>query len=224
MLIEGNLPTVEEIRKRIDAIPKIKYRNALRYEYLICGRVSEVCGRYSPLGSDARIIEIEGEEAILFPVRTAKRKGKIRPIALPLNYEPWARALTGWFEHREKQKAFPFSMRALQRMAAEVFTGLSYPIEKYNPQKDREIEGHWNPMCTHALRHIRALQDLLCFYGFDALDLAIYGGWSSQSVDQRLPGIASRYLHLIGNDVNTTLLKSLASKYFPKLLKHRDWS
>jgi len=220
-MLTPNLPSVEDIRKRIDAIETIKYRNALRYEYLICGRVSEVCGAYAPMGSDARIVEMEGEEAVLFPVRTAKRHGKIRPVALPLKYEPWARALVGWFEYRGNNKAFPFCMRSLQRVAAEVFRGLSYPIEKYNPKEGREIDAHWNAVCTHALRHIRALQDLLCFYGFDGLDLAIYGGWSSQSVESRLPGIASRYLHLIGNEVNLKLLTSLASKYFPKLLKFR---
>jgi len=223
MLTEGNLPSVEDIRNRVDSLGKLKYMNALRYQYLICGRVSEVCGKYAPIGTDARIVEFEGEEAVLFPVRTAKRSGKIRPVALPLKYEPWARALVGWFEYRGEEKAFPFSMRALQREASILFDGLSYPIEKYRPGKDLDwIDGHWNPMCTHALRHIRALQDLLCFYGFDGLDLAIYGGWSSQSVESRLPGIASRYLHLIGNDVNLKLLQSLASKYFPKLLKWRN--
>jgi len=172
MLTEGNLPSVDDIRNRVDSLGKLKYMNALRYQYLICGRVSEVCGNYAPIGTDAHIVEFEGEEAILFPVRTAKRNGKIRPVALPLKYEPWARALVGWFEYI-------------------LFDGLSYPIEKYRPGKYLDwIDAHWNPMCTHALRHIRALQDLLCFYGFDGLDLAIYGGRSSQSVESRLPGIA----------------------------------
>lgn len=218
-MLTENLPTVEDIRKRIDAVPMIKYKNALRYQYLICGRVSEVCGKWGPRGEDAHIIELDGEEAVLFSVRTAKRKGKIRPVALPLEYEPWARALVGWFEHRGEDEAFPFCIRSLQRIASDAFEGFSYPIESHG-----DIEAHWNPMCTHALRHIRALQDLMCFYGFDGLDLAIYGGWSSQMVESRLPGIASRYLHLIGNDVNITLMKSLAAKYFSKLCKSRDWS
>ena len=219
MLTDQNLPSVEDIRTRIDSVKEIKYRNALRYEYLICGRVSEVCGKWGPIGTDAQIVEFDGEEAVLFTVKTAKRKGKLRPVALPLKYEPWARALVGWFEYRGKEKAFPFCMRSLQRVASNLFDGLQYPIEQYG-----EREAHWNPVCTHALRHIRALQDLLCFYGFDGLDLAIYGGWSSQSVESRLPGIASRYLHLIGNTVNTKLMTSLASKYFPKLLKSHNWS
>jgi len=216
-----NFPSVEEIRKRIDSVKKLSHKNALRYEYLICGRVSEVCGPFGPRGTDASIVDINGEEAILFPVKTAKRGGKLRPVALPLKYEPWARALAGWFEYRGGEKAFPFCMRTLQRVSSILFKGLSYPIEKYNPDKGVEIEAHWNPVCTHALRHIRALQDLLCFYGFDGLDLAIYGGWTSQSVEQSLPSIATRYLHLIGNDVNIMLMKSLANKYFPKLLKCR---
>lgn len=214
-----NLPSVEDIRTRIDSVKEIKYRNALRYEYLICGRVSEVCGKWAPIGTDAQIVEFDGEEAVLFTVKTAKRQGKLRPVALPLKYDPWARALVGWFEYRGEEKAFPFCMRSLQRVASRLFDGFHYPIEKYG-----EREAHWNPVCTHALRHIRALQDLMCFYGFDGLDLAIYAGWSSQSVDSMLPGIASRYLHLIGNTVNTHLMKSLASKYFPKLLRSHKWS
>lgn len=219
MTTEENLPSVEDIRNRIDSLKEIKYKNALRYQYLICGRVSEVCGKWAPIGTDAQIIEIDGEEAVLFTVKTAKRKGKLRPVALPLKYEPWARALVGWFQYRGEEKAFPFCMRSYQRVASRLFKGLQYPIEEYG-----KYEAHWNPVCTHALRHIRALQDLMCFYGFDGLDLAIYGGWSSQSVESRLPGIASRYLHLIGNNVNTKLMTSLASKYFPKLLKPHQWS
>ena len=96
-MLTENLPSVEDIRERIDSVEMIKYKNALRYEYLICGRVSEVCGKYGPKGTDAQIVEIDGEEAVLFLVKTAKRKGKLRPVALPLKYEPWARALVGWF-------------------------------------------------------------------------------------------------------------------------------
>jgi hypothetical protein len=163
------------------------------------------------MGTDASIIEVDGEEAILFPVRTAKRGGKIRPILLPLQYDPWARALAGWFEHKGEGRAFPMCMRSLQRFASGVFEGLSYPIEKYYKPNKVEVPAHWKDMCTHALRHIRALQDLMCFYGFDGLDLAI-------------PKIASRYLHLIGNDTNKKLLTSLAKKYFPKLCKVQNWS
>jgi len=216
-----NLPSVEDIRTRIDAVKQIKYKNALRYQYLICGRVSEVCGKYGPIGTDCSIVEFDGEEGILFPVKTAKRKGKLRPVALPLKYDPWARALAGWFEHKGEEKVFPFCMRSLQRVAREVFTGLSYPIERYITVGRVEVPAHWKDMCTHALRHIRALQDLMCFYDFDGLDLAIYGGWSSQFVEAQLPGIASRYLHLIGNDVNTKLMQSLAARYFRKLCKSR---
>ena len=219
-----NLPDIQDIRTRVDDIEVLKYRNALRYQYLICGRVSEVCGKYGPRGTDASIIEVNGEEAILFPVKTAKRGGKIRPVMLPLQYDPWARALAGWFEHKGEGRAFPMCMRSLQRFASNVFEGLSYPIEKYYKPNKVEVPAHWKDMCTHALRHIRALQDLMCFYGFDGLDLAIYGGWSSQFVESQLPKIASRYLHLIGNDTNTKLLTSLAKKYFPKLCRFQTWS
>ena len=76
------------------------------------GRISEVCGKYAPLGSEAYETEfnVSGEDisAIIFAVRTAKRRGMIRPIAVPLDieYEPWSRPVYEYF--REHQNDYPF--------------------------------------------------------------------------------------------------------------------
>jgi len=242
---EHDLPSATEIRARIDAVKDEVYRNALRYQYLICGRVSEVVGKYAPLGSHFTITDFDGVEAVLFAVRTAKRKNNpLRPAALPLDpkYEPWAETLAEWFENRGDEKAFPCSTRSLQYAASESFAGLYYPIEEYKRAVQMYVDGelrplvvvgedgkerrvwdvvysHWRPMCTHALRHTRAFQDLMVNYGFSGLDLAIYGGWTSRVAEQQLPAPARKYLHLAPDRVNLSLLKRLASRYFPKLLK-----
>jgi len=229
------LPSVEEVRRRIDAVEDEVYRNALRYQYLICGRVSEVVGKYAPLGNHFAIVDFDGVEAVLFMVRTAKRRNNpLRPVALPLDrrYEPWAEPLLEWFTERGDRKAFPCSVRSLQYAAREAFEGLYYPVDEYRRAVELHAAGersviwdvipsHWRPMCTHALRHVRAFHDLMAFYGFDGLDLAIYGGWSSRVADQQLPAPARRYLHLAPGEVNVSLLRRLASRYFPKLLKPR---
>ena len=109
------LPTDAQVRERIMAIgrdwevgdikeiPKShdseQYRINFMFQLMSAGRISEVCGQYAPKGTDARIVDlpINGDfhEAVLFVVKTAKRKGKLRVAALPLEpkYEPWAQEI-----------------------------------------------------------------------------------------------------------------------------------
>lgn len=134
------LPTVTEVRTRINKMDtqirhgKI-YQNAFRFLYLTAGNISEVTGKYAPLGSDAITTDIAEEEAVIFPIKTARRKGRIRPVALPLDYkyEPWSKILLNWFSVHEN--AHPFgglSMRAVQRISSQIFQGLMWPVEQYD--------------------------------------------------------------------------------------------
>ena len=220
-----NLPNVNEIRSRIDSVPWRDIRCCLRTCYLFAGRISEVVGKASygdtttargPRGVDADLdIYTLGEgkeQAVVFTVKTAKRGGRERKVALPLNYEPWVKEVYDYFQQRGSELVFPFTRQKVWAYAKEVFDGLTYPIEKYVlTKKDlglrKVIDEHLRPFRLHALRHLRA-SELVEFYGFDGFNLATYGGWTYHTMT-RVSTVMERYLSLGWQS------------YFPKLLKER---
>jgi hypothetical protein len=195
--------------------------------YLFCARVSEIVGyacpsdqtvARGPTGKDVRLDTFKlgslKSEAAIFTVKTAKRDGKIRKIALPLEkeYEPWTEELVSYFLEHERNKVFPFTRQKAHAYATKTFSSLSYPIDKYNlytPEKPKPepIRAHMKPFRTHALRHLRATQ-LIEDHGFDGIDLSIFGGWTLRSMIG-VGSAMSRYAHLNWQ------------RYYPKLLKER---
>ncbi len=141
----GNVPTDQEVRAIIDSIPiessnDIVFQNAFRYLLLGATRLIEITGGYAPIGNDAHRVEINGSPAVLIVQKTARRKGKVRPIALPLDpqIEPWAEPLASFFEEHPIENPFilpsaPKSTRRyLQYKSDEVFKGLQWPVEQYS--------------------------------------------------------------------------------------------
>ena len=139
-------------------------------------------------------------------MKTAKRMGREKFIALPLNpkYEPFTQEILEYFKGQKKRrsnKAFNFSTRTLQNRAAECFQGLEYMVEKRG-----KIDRHKRNVLTHGLRHFRATE-LVIEYGFDSIDLAIFCGWTLGTATGM--GIADRYVSYQWQ------------RYFPKLLKEK---
>jgi len=146
--------------------------------YLFAGRISEVVGKATkgdtmttprgPQGVDAsrQIYEVGsiGEEAVVFKVKTAKRRGRERRIALPLNsdFEPWAELLYDYFKEMGNAVVFPYTRQKMWEYAKRVFEGLSYPIETYmiwrNGELLKKVDEHFRPFRLHALRHLRATE------------------------------------------------------------------
>ena len=98
-----------------------------------------------PHVEDHVFMDIEGEEFVLFIVKTAKRKAYLRPCPRPLNrkYDPWAKDLV---EYLESFDDHPFSLHenpatsktyAMNR-AKKVFKGLYFPYSEYTKQVKRE--------------------------------------------------------------------------------------
>jgi hypothetical protein len=225
------LPEVKTVRKRIETAAKKETKFCLMAAYLFCARASEIVGttnRYDvknnqtiargPSGNDVKIETFEmGDmktDAAVFTVRTAKRDGKIRKIALPIEktYEPWAEQLFKYYREHGEDKVFPFTRQKAWEYANNTFKGLSYPIEKYNlydPEntKPKPVKAHLKPFRTHALRHLRATE-LIETFGFTGFDLSVYGGWTLRSM-VGVGSAMSRYAHLDWR------------RYFPKLLKKR---
>lgn len=157
-------PTNAEVRQKINAIKDEQYRLAFMYQLLICGRISEVCGKYAPIGTDYmemkfevpvfKEVFLEGKKymiveptmipAVMFIVKTAKRGGKLRPSTVPLDsvYEPWAQPVLDYFKKAGKDHPFMFhekyenSVRYAQWVAEDAFGGLEWPMIKYTRTKE----------------------------------------------------------------------------------------
>jgi len=219
------LPGYDLVRKRIESIDYDLIRYCFMTAYIFAGRISEVVGYRTggdthttprgPRGTDVKLDEYEyqgkKEEIVVFTVRTAKREGLIRNVAVPVNYEPWAKPLYDYFKGEGENLVFPINRQTAWAFANEVFKDLSYPIEKYGVFT-RNIDGkthngkkgtitlvpqHLRSFRLHALRHMRATE-LAEFFGFKGFDLATYCGWTLEST-ARAEGVSpviSRYLSL----------------------------
>ena len=225
------LPPVDLIRKRIQTTRPDEAKYSLMAAYLFCARISEVIGRTCPSdlgktiarGPQAKDVMVDtytigdiSEDVVIWTIKTAKRKGKERLIALPLNpeYEPYTKSLFNYFQGFDSNDyVFPFTRQKASEYSRSVFKGLQYPIDAYkiyeNGLVTKEPPDHNKPFRTHALRHLRATE-LLSRYKFDGTDLSVYGGWTLRSM-MGVGSAMTRYINLTWNH------------YFPKLLKKRTW-
>ena len=222
-----SFPEVTEIRSRIQKTNKLQAKYCFIAEYLFCARISEIIGRKCPsdvtttarelTGNDAKqtVVRVGSEkyDAVIFTVRTAKRYGKERKIALPLDkrYEPFTEGLFNYVSQFSSNHVFPFTRQKAWKYAEEIFGNLRYPIESYKPflkgKAQELVKEHLKPFRTHALRHLRATE-LIEVYDFTGVELSLYGGWTLRS----MVGVGSalgRYSHVQWK------------KYFPKLLQER---
>ena len=208
-----DLPEVADVRQRIEGIPDEKVKLCVKAMFLFCARVCEVVGvasasdtttPYGPKGTDFfmdvyrfppahPVIE---EPCAVFKVRTAKKEGMLRHVALPLNpkYEPWARPLLDYFKSRGDRHVFPFTRQTVYNYTKVAFAGFTYPIEKYavfTTGISDTRERHQKEASNHFLRHLRA-SDLVAFYSFTPEEQQTFGGW----LLARIPESQRRYNYL----------------------------
>jgi len=236
------MPTDSEIRARIESVKDEKYRMAFIYQYLIAGRISEVCGRYAPRKEDMILTDFDGELAIMFIVKTAKRKGRLRGVAIPLrvDYEPWTDKVRMYIRYCQDEYPFRFadkwatSVRYMQWQAEKAFEGLEWPMvgysiktgESINPitneviKEFTKIPSRWKNVTSHVLRKRRTLT-LLFDYNFDGVDLSLYGGWTESSQAEAMPQALKHYLYVdpSSSQEPIKLLKKMSERYFKKLCK-----
>ena len=117
---------------------------ALLYEYLSAGRSVEVSGKYQPKRKHAIALNVDGESAVLFAHKTAKRKTDqgwlLRPILLPLNgaYDPLVKRVYDYMREFDPEEN-PFRLSDSDRVscdnlrgyAAQVFDGLNWFFVDY---------------------------------------------------------------------------------------------
>jgi len=132
-------PTEAEVRTRIGSIKDEKYRHAFMFQLITCARISEVCGKYAPTRNSFLETEFNEERAVMFIVKTAKRKGRLRSCAVPLNpnYEPWTKPLLDYFKDCKEEHPFKFhenpahSVRYAQWEAEKTFAEMMWPMVQY---------------------------------------------------------------------------------------------
>ena len=134
-----------EIRGRIEAVKNKQHRMLFKYQYQTLGRISEVAGKYMPHRDDHVLLEEEGEEFVMFIVKTAKRKGRMRPCARPLDtkYDPWAKEVLDYIESEDE---YPFKLAEnvdtsktyAMNAAKGMFDGLWWPMIDYTMSSERE--------------------------------------------------------------------------------------
>jgi hypothetical protein len=137
--MEHRQATDQEIRGRIENIHNTQHQMLFKYQYEVLGRISEVAGKYMPHRDDHVLIDVDGEEFVLFIVKTAKRKAYLRPCVRPLDpkYDPWAKQI---LEYIEKSDDYPFKLHEnistsktyAMNKAHKMFAGLYWPMPGYS--------------------------------------------------------------------------------------------
>jgi len=122
------------------------FQMALKYIYITAGRLSEVYGNYSPMGRDTFIHPIMGEDAVIFLVKTARRQGLYRVIAVPLKKEKWASELHSFFRKKLLNNPFDIgetidtSQRYLQWKAENLFDKYGHEMRRAPYKRIRTID------------------------------------------------------------------------------------
>lgn len=177
--------SLQEVKDRIESLDNIKLQRIAKFQLLTACRLSEAVGKYAVRPTDLVLTQYKGFDLALWTLRTAKREGVERIIALPLK-EQWVPEMIVYFQSR-KNKVFDYGISSVQHLLRKELEGLQYFIERYTLKpKNIPILRHEREMCSHALRHIR-LSELINVYGFDYQDLATFAGW-------KMSGIAGRYV------------------------------
>jgi len=173
-----------DVRNKIELIHNSKLKIVAKFQLQTACRLSEAVGKYAIRKDDLSFTNYKGHELALFTLRTAKRNGVPRIVALPYS-EIWIKELVDYFKTRNRS-VFGYGESSVRHLLAEELGNFKYFIERYSPEKGKVIQAHERTACTHALRHLR-LSELVNVYGFDETDLATFAGW-------KMKGMASRYV------------------------------
>lgn len=203
------IPSISEVRGRIEATVDPTARYGLKLAYLTACRANELCGvsqpsdtfalpdntvvvksrAIGPTRKDVDYDTFDGVRVMRITLGILKRREEVQKVvALPLSggFEPWTSGLSEFFSTLAPyEHLLPYPRWRLVKWIKDA--GLAQP-------------GKSNP-----LRHIR-LNHLTTYYGFDGDDRTVYAGWTFAS-GSRTKGPQDEYLNLDWRE------------YFPKLLK-----
>ena len=225
------LPTPIEVRNQIEMVgesihptdnkrvakdvDEYQLQMAMKYQYIVAGRVAEIAGKYQPEDNLVYPVYINDIESVLFPVKTAKRKTEsgwtLRGPAVPFNpkYEPWAEELYEYLQDNTNPFDFgsvgskPNSSKRILEAAIEYsFEGFYWNLK---PTSGRGSK--WVPFKSHSLRRCRTLM-LRVFHNLEPFELLFYGGWEDKDMTKEPSGM-SHYLYIEIDESDYTLLMLL---------------
>jgi len=188
-----------EDRRVANDVDEYQLQMAMKFQYLVAGRVSEIAGKYQPGDNLVYPVLVDGVEAALFPVKTAKRKTEegwsMRGPMVPFDpeYEPWAEEVFEYLQDNNDPFRFATgdssSKRILEAAIEHTFRGFYYLLK---PSSDRGSK--WVPFKSHSLRRVRVVT-LSVFYKLTPYDLLFYGGWEDKDM-AKIPSGEAHYLYV----------------------------
>ena len=233
------LPTPLEVRKQIEKVgdsihptedrrvardvDEYQLQMAMKYEYIVAGRVAEIAGKYQPETNLAYPVNIKNIESLLIPVKTAKRKTEsgwsLRGPAIPFDpkYEPWTEEL--WEYLQDNKTPYKFaekdstSKRILEAAIEHTFEGFYWNLK---PTSNRGSK--WVRFKSHSLRRCRTLT-LRVFYRFLPWELLFYGGWEDEDMTKEPSGMSHyTYIEIDESDYTLLMLILEAETFIEKLM------
>ena len=239
MTINYRLPTPLEVRKQIEKVgisvhptenrrvandvDEYQLQMAMKYQYLVAGRVAEIAGKYQPETDLAYPVMIKDVESLLIPVKTAKRKTEegwsLRGPAIPFvkNFEPWTEEL--WEYLQDNRLPFQFadkeatSKRILEAAIEYTFEGYHWLLKPTDQRGSK-----WVQFKSHSLRRCRTLT-LQVFYKFQPFDLLFYGGWEDEDMAKIPSGMAHYlYVEMDKSPYSLLMLMAQAENFIEKLM------
>jgi len=141
------IPDWTTIRETIDKIDDIECKNILRVSYLFGTDISELIRESikqenTIKGNDFSTKSIEGEEALILGIPTARRGYKPRYVAVPLNpkCEQWSECILGYSEEKANKMLYNKVYRVLQEdIPKKYFKHCEWIPIRYPKKKKYEI-------------------------------------------------------------------------------------
>jgi len=178
------IPDWTLIRKLIDDIDNYDIRNILRISYLYSTRIQELVRKTSSetslSGNDFYQTNIDGEEALVLQIPTARLGGKPRRVAIPLNpkHEKWSKEILHFSEEKANDFLYPNVARVLQYDVKKYIVDLEWPSPGYKRKKEKE-KNRVNITIKH-LPEIREWELGLC-HDFNEYDFSHFLGKEYES-------------------------------------------
>ena len=139
------IPDWNKIREIIEKIDDPEIRITLQICYLFGTRLQELVRgqiRREPIkGNDFSETTIDGEDALVLQIPTARRGWKPRPVAIPLSskYESWAKDILHYSEEKGEEPIYPKVTRVLQIYIKDKFSNLEWATSGYKMKKEMMI-------------------------------------------------------------------------------------
>lgn len=190
------------------------------YQYLVAGRVIEVFGSYGPQRRHVIELELDGEPALMFAVKTGKRQTKrgwtLRPATVPLNplYEPLTKILYEYIKTKNpNENLFRLhknpntSKRYSQGYISEIFSGYEWSFIPYTrtAYADPSLGFTYDPYTKHR----DEITEETYLNNKSKIKWEKTKGWTTISVK-----VDTRWRHMASHELRKRRLRDLEMPYY----------